>query len=766
MLIKTKDLTLKRAAESPAVRYIAAAAASFIACCGHTGGYPSLLCTGIAALFPQTAPAGFLAALAHMLAFSTGSDGLINACGVLLVASFETAFLSQRRRESPAVLAALTAAVLLILSFSVSAATGAAGAEVIFRAVSSVMTACFVFAARELLNDRASSRTVSLGGGKVFYMAAVYIAVISTLSSVTLLIFNPGRAAGCAALLFMARRYKMSGGAAMGALTCCAVLIGAPSLAVNTMLLATAGLICGAFTELGILAVCVAFLAVCALGLVTVGGSDAAAMFLDASLGTIIFAALPQDTVRRLSSGFFGGREAADTVTRATAARLGFAAASLGEIRTRLTQVTSAMDRKSAPESLAANVFEEMCRSCENRCICHRSPDGSASAFGKLESITMKYNGLSDADVRRSFPECTFPELVSDSFNYAYKQLLEKKSEQLRLRQLRSVVTDQLDAVEHILGDLSDRVMQVRSVDRALSERVRDWLAKAGCGSARVCVYLDASGFCHTEIFTSSVPEIDPITLSVAVSDITDCMMGLPAVSPSDRLVRTELSEQPAYEINSGSFFAASSDNGYSGDTYRLARVSSCESVAVLSDGMGTGKRAKLDSMFAVSLAEKLLTAGVSPRSALTLINSMLRVKGWDESFATLDILRFDLCAGTASMMKAGAAPTYLCRDGAVKRFAGDSMPAGILESCTPDLFECKLFDGDILLMTSDGVEEQTLREALRSAPEGADAEQLAALIGELAMDNSGDGHRDDISVAVFCVALSPDGGRKISQHW
>ena len=755
MLIKTKDFTQRFSAAMPALGYLAAAAASFIACCGHIGEYPSLFCAGIAALFPMTAPVGFLAALLHMFIFSTGSDGLINACGVLLVASFEAAFLPEKKRTSPAILAALTAGVLLVLSFSVSAAASADPQTVTFRAVASLMSACTVYATRALLNDRRDTGAVSLGGSRTFLLAAVYIAVISTLSSVTLLVFDIGRAAGCTALLFMARRYKMSGGAAMGALTCCAVLIGAPPLAINTMLLATAGLICGAFTELGVLALCISFIAVCAVGLLTVGGSDSAAMFLDAALGTVIYAAMPQGALRRISSRLFIGKDAADTVTRATAARLGFAASSLGEIRSRLTQVSSAMDKKSSRESLSAQVFEEMCRSCENRCLCHREPDSSAAAFQRLEQLTMKYNGLTDSDVRRKFKECAFPELVSDSFNYAYKQLLEHKAEQLRVSQLRSVVSDQLEAMEHILGDLSVRVGQVRSIDRALSDRVSDWFSRSGCRNARACVYLDPSGFCHAEVFTSNPPEADPIALSVAVSDITDCMMGLPVFSRSDRLIRIELSEQPAYEITDGSFFAASSDNGYSGDTYRLARISPCECAAVLSDGMGTGKRAKLDSMFAVSLAEKLLTAGVSAQSALGLINSMLRVKGWDESFATMDIVRFDLCAGTAELMKAGAAPTYLFRDGAVMRFSGDSMPAGILERCAPDIFHCKLFDGDILLMTSDGVDEQTLREALRSAPDTSDPEQLSAIIGELAMDKAACGHRDDISVAAFRITLS-----------
>ena len=241
--------------------------------------------------------------------------------------------------------------------------------------------------------------------------------------------------------------------------------------------------------------------------------------------------------------------------------------------------------------------------------------------------------------------------------------------------------------------------------------------------------------------------------LALQVSDIADCMFGLPVITKAEELTRIALSEAPAYELTRGTFSASSSDNGYSGDTFGMTEVSSCECYAILSDGMGTGKRAKLDSMFAVSLAARMLGAGVSMRSALKLINNILRVKGWDESFATLDIIRFDLCAGTAELLKAGAAPAYLCRDGVLKRFGGQAFPAGILDRCPPDEFSCKLFDGDLLLMVSDGVNEETVRAAFEQAGErDIDPAAFAQSLGEMAMEQAKNGRRDDISAAAFAV--------------
>ncbi len=47
-------------------------------------------------------------------------------------------------------------------------------------------------------------------------------------------------------------------------------------------------------------------------------------------------------------------------------------------------------------------------------------------------------------------------------------------------------------------------------------------------------------------------------------------------------------------------------------------------------------------------------------QTAHRLINSMLRVKGWEESFATLDIMRLELNGGTVQFLKSGAAQSFL----------------------------------------------------------------------------------------------------------
>lgn len=747
-------VTLREGTGTVLLRTAAAAAAAFAFSAGYAGGSPSMLNAGLAAAFPAyTAPILAASALYYLLIGGI-SAGVIQLSGILITAVLSAAFFRGRSDGAPLAASAVCGGVLMLLSFTVSAVTPTDTSAAAGRMIASVMAAVFVYAARRLMHEYRLTKMLPLTGIGGLLSAAVYVSVISALSSVTAVIFDLGRLLGCAVLLCIARRWRMTGGAAVGALTALAVFIGAPKMAADTLLLASAGLICGAFAELGVLAVGVSFIAVCAVGAATVGsGAGGWSLFFDAAGGALLFAAVPSGLLGKVTSMLFGGVSAADTVGRAAASRLGFVSSSLGEIRSQLTVVTAAMDRKIKEQSLSEAVFDGLCRGCELRCVCHKDTRASAKGFEELEREAMSFEGVSADSIRRYFPACRTPDLMTDSFNYAYKTRIDSRAARLRIGELRTLVSEQLAVTEEILSDLSGRIGRIRSVDRELSERAGEYLLRLGYRNARACLYTDESGFRHAEFFITGEFVGSRMELALAVSDIADCMFGLPVITKAEDLTRIALSEQPCYELSKGTFTASSTDNGYSGDSMGTVELSSCESYAVLSDGMGTGKRARLDSMFAVSLASRLLGAGVSMRSALRLINTVLRVKGWDESFATLDIIRFDLCAGTAEILKAGAAPTYLFRDGVIKRFGGQAFPAGILDRCSPDEFSCKLFDGDLLLMVSDGVSEDTVREAFgKTGERDIDPAAFAQSLGELAMEKARAGRRDDISAAAFAV--------------
>lgn len=85
----------------------------------------------------------------------------------------------------------------------------------------------------------------------------------------------------------------------------------------------------------------------------------------------------------------------------------------------------------------------------------------------------------------------------------------------------------------------------------------------------------------------------------------------------------------------------------------------------ILSDGMGSGGAAAVDSTMTAELLRRLIEAGVSLDAALKLVNSALLVKSGDESLSTIDIVGVDLYTGCVDFYKAGAAPTFCASRGA-----------------------------------------------------------------------------------------------------
>ena len=126
----------------------------------------------------------------------------------------------------------------------------------------------------------------------------------------------------------------------------------------------------------------------------------------------------------------------------------------------------------------------------------------------------------------------------------------------------------------------------------------------------------------------------------------------------------------------------------------------------LLSDGMGSGREAQRESKLALRLTEQFLSAGIEPESALRTLNAALNLRGDENgSFTTIDLLSVDLERGEASLIKYGAAPTYIKRGGTVRRLTGSALPAGLQEpgSSVPPL-SFPLEENSFVLMVSDGI--------------------------------------------------------------
>lgn len=223
---------------------------------------------------------------------------------------------------------------------------------------------------------------------------------------------------------------------------------------------------------------------------------------------------------------------------------------------------------------------------------------------------------------------------------------------------------------------------------------------------------LRAAALFHTEKGKRFIPAYDcPSTIGARVCDL-------------------HLIERPAFQVLCGTASRKKEESG-SGDCFSTRILGEQKILLCLSDGMGTGKKAGLESRMTVELLEQLLENGFTLMAAVSMINDILLNGRSQQSPTTLDICLFDLYSGECQFAKLGAAAGYLKRGKGVSAIRGQAVPLGIIswENTGQNLVPREILQsGDILVMMTDG--------AFEKAGIGAD-EILKELISECPLQNA-----------------------------
>ncbi|MGI6542708.1 MAG: SpoIIE family protein phosphatase [Limnochordia bacterium] len=165
------------------------------------------------------------------------------------------------------------------------------------------------------------------------------------------------------------------------------------------------------------------------------------------------------------------------------------------------------------------------------------------------------------------------------------------------------------------------------------------------------------------------------------------------------------------------------------GDTYARVELADGKIAVLLSDGMGTGARAALESQATVAMMQQLISAGFDPAFAVQTINSVLLLRSPEEAYATIDLAVIDLFTGELEFLKTGSAPSFIRREYTVEMINSNSLPVGILDEVKLTEKRRLLRPGEMLLMLTDGV--------LDSLPDRLQKEEWIA--HHLRRDRSGD---------------------------
>ena len=105
-----------------------------------------------------------------------------------------------------------------------------------------------------------------------------------------------------------------------------------------------------------------------------------------------------------------------------------------------------------------------------------------------------------------------------------------------------------------------------------------------------------------------------------------------------------------------------------------------------------------------IELMENCIDAGFDEKASIDLINSAYIAGGGTGNPVTMDMSVIDCQSGYMHCMKLGAVSTFIRRDKWVEIIQSTTLPMGVLEQVDYDCTTKKLYDGDYIVMVSDGV--------------------------------------------------------------
>lgn len=545
-----------------------------------------------------------------------------------------------------------------------------------------------------------------LSGDNAVAASVVYVLMICAMTSVSFGLINAGRIVGIFVLMVAAYKTGYKGAAAVGVLTSFGIALASPTLGRDTMLLSFAGLAAGLFINGGRLSTASVFVAANMIGIVLMGvlpGSHRYAA--DVIVAAIIFFAVPEKWYTKLFAGLSKSQPA---VAQMISSRLDFTVRTIKDIRQSTAQAGAAFDRRVGTDDISSKVCREVCSVCRDSAFCCQSDlHRAVSYFSSAEAILAVKGYIVERDLPKGLEYCTKKDRLVNCFNSFYKQAQMERRNVDAYAFMRDIALEQLISTEDLLKSINAGLNELAGCDDARTAKVRKILIAFGAKYPVVSVMQDSEGRFFIEAYISGMIKGKISLVTEKISAIFDREFSAPVINCIDKVTRIIYHEIPVYCLEIGACKKSGREKT-SGDSQVYFSDGRGCTYFIISDGMGSGARAAVESCMTVNLLKKLIQAGVGFDCAFRLVNLLLLTKSSEEIFSTIDLLCINAFTGQADILKLGAAQTFIKSNGSVKCIESFSTPVGIISSIEFEHRTTFLTDGDCVVMISDGIAEES----------------------------------------------------------
>lgn len=491
-------------------------------------------------------------------------------------------------------------------------------------------------------------------------------------------------------------------------------------------------------------------------------GTGTAVFITEILLGSILFVAMPKNAGIQLARVFtcFPQISVNNDLSRAITMRLKEAAQGIKDVKTTVDEVAARLEDINTPSfsSVLSSAERESCSGCKLRMHCWEAKrEVTLDAIFTLIKQTKAGGSIDTKALPQEFrSRCLRLDGFCEAIKKKYSDYAGQVSGNSRITSIRQAVTDQFEGISVMLNELANEYLNCIRFDNSAALTAVSALKNIGIYAEECSAPIDKYGRMEIDLKLASNNEavLNRRDIMRVLSLSCERNFSPPVIKKTSGETFISISERAEYSVDIGVYQRSAKAGDTCGDSYSYFSDGRGHFIMLISDGMGTGSRAAVDSAMASGLMGRLIKAGFGFGCAIKILNSSMLFKSADESLATMDIASIDLHNGALELYKAGAAPTVILKSGRAGKAVSTSMPIGILPDVSFDRAGIKLSAGDIVVLVSDGAAADGI-DWIRDELEhyrATSAQELAEHIVGMASRRRHDGHTDDITAVTAVI--------------
>lgn len=371
-------------------------------------------------------------------------------------------------------------------------------------------------------------------------------------------------------------------------------------------------------------------------------------------------------------------------------------------------------DKETETDLFLSTITAKTCQTCFKKDQCwvvnfDKTYDYMKQLMDETEEGTLQNNRKLLRDFEKYCVRGTkVTGLIDDELEHFYEgQKLRKQ-----MRENRRIVAEQLMGVSKVMADFSKEIQKERENHQVQEEQILQAFRDFGVEVEHVDIYCLDRGNIDIEMMIPASCNKHGECEKLVAPMLSDILRETVVVKHEEQSAypngysTVSFGSAKTFSVDTGLATAAKGGGFVSGDSYAMMELSVGKYALAISDGMGNGRRAHMESKETVKLLQKILQSGIDEEIAIKSINSILSLRTTEEMFTTLDLAMIDLRDANAKFLKIGSTPSFVKRGNQVFKIEASNLPMGIIEDFEVDVVGEQLKSGDILIMMSDGIFE------------------------------------------------------------